>query len=196
MKRCSGKQASGPALLLGAGLYPAMSHTAAHLFWIAVCCHSMWQMDFSWLMAQTSLPHVPACVGPSRGWDGDARRVLRVPCLRWFCHFLNSVTLARPVQVNVTPGKMHRVTSLKPLLWIVNFDPPLVLNTGRWLIKNIMVMGYVLDVLGNVLLFQALKQGSEGVAGQKKAFFKPVLPPSKMLADPQSQSVAVCSGVV
>lgn len=64
-----------------------------------------------------------------------------------------------------------------------------MLNTGRWLIKNITVIGYVLDVFGYVLLFQALKRGSEGVAGQRKAFLKPVLLPSKMLADPQSQSM-------
>lgn len=109
-----------------------------------------------------------------------------MPCLRQICHFLNSFTLAPPVQDSVTPDKLRRVNNLKPLLWIVKFDLPSVLNTGRWLIKNIMVMGYVLDGL-----FQALKPGSEGVAGQRKAFLKPVLPPSKMLADPQSQSM-VC----
>lgn len=97
-----------------------------------------------------------------------------------------------PVQVSVTPDKLHRVISLKVLLWIVNFYPPLVLNIGRWLIKNRMVMGYVLDGL-----FQALKQSSEGAAAQRKAFLKPVLPPSKMLADPQSQSmICVLRGYV
>lgn len=55
-----------------------------------------------------------------------------------------------------------------------------------------MVMGYVLDGL-----FQALKQSSEGAAAQRKAFLKPVLPPSKMLADPQSQSmICVLRGYV
>ncbi|XP_068861307.1 NIPA-like protein 2 isoform X2 [Aphelocoma coerulescens] len=38
---------------------------------------------------------------------------------------------------------------------------------------------------------KVLKQGSERVAGQKKAFIKPVLPPRKTLADPQCQSM-VC----
>lgn len=47
-------------------------------------------------------------------------------------------------------------------------------------------MGYILDGL-----FWVLKQGSEGVAGQRKAFIEPVLPPRKMLADPQCQSM-VC----
>lgn len=47
-------------------------------------------------------------------------------------------------------------------------------------------MGYILDGL-----FWVLKQGTEGVAGQRKAFIEPVLPPRKMLADPQCQSM-VC----
>lgn len=54
--------------------------------------------------------------------------------------FLELIYPGTPVQGSVTPDKLHRVTSLKPLLWIVNFDPPLVLNIGRWLMKNIMVM--------------------------------------------------------
>lgn len=42
-----------------------------------------------------------------------------------------------------------------------------------------MVVGDVLDVLDG--LFQVLKQGSEGVAGQRKTFLKPVLPQSQSM---------------
>lgn len=52
-----------------------------------------------------------------------------------------------PVQATVTPGKPRRVAILKPLVWLVNFDQPFVLNIGRWLIKNIMLMGYILGGL-------------------------------------------------
>lgn len=143
------------------------------------------------LLVQPSLPHTSACAGASCGWGGNARWVLMVPCLRQICHFLNSFTPAPPVQGSVTPDKLHRVTSLKPLLWIVNFDPPLVLDIGRWLIKNIMVMGYVLDEL-----FQELEQGSEGAAGQRKAFLKPVCHQVKYWKIHNLSPWSVCSGAI
>lgn len=89
---------------------------------------------------------------------GDDRGVLRVPCSRGISHFLNSFPLISSlVRATVTPGKLHGVTILKPLLWLVNFDPPLVLNVGRWLIKNTMLMGYILGGL-----FQTVEQFGNG----------------------------------
>ena len=92
-------------------------------------------------------PHLGLCKSLTRlGWG--------MPGECWGCldrdefaTFWTNSPQQPPVQAAVTTGKLCRVTILKPLLWLVNFDPPLVLNIGRWLTKNIMLMGYILGGL-------------------------------------------------
>lgn len=90
----------------------------------------------------------------------------------------------------------------------MNFNPPSVLNIGRWLIKNIMLMGYILGGLfqtwnsafpaSQIVFFfnanEAVRSGDLGMGGQGKAFLKAALPPREMPADPQPQSMVCVLG--
>lgn len=130
-------------------LEAAICHTTAHLFWIAVCCHFTWQMDANWPIVQTSLSHAWACAKASCDWDGGCQVRDEGALLETNLPLLELIPPSSLLyrQATVTPGKSCRVTILKPLLWLVNFDQPFMLNVGRWLIKNIMLMGYILGGL-------------------------------------------------
>lgn len=92
--------------------------------------------------------------GPTSGM-GDDRWVLRVPCLRWICHFSNSFLPAAPCTGHWHHWHIAECHRFKILAAACEFCSAFSVKHWQVAYKNIMLMGYILWGL-----FQTLNSAS------------------------------------